>query len=130
MDRINRMVLPQADQNKEVKNNVCTYKCAYHRDTQWWLPGDMPDMAPDSGFDSYSRCTDLEFHPVYEQKIEPRKRGCSLTGISRRSVKCLRREMHHLFHRGTIYFVKIWEGLIRQTCLTRGKALSCQPAQR
>ena len=64
--------------NKEVKNNVCTYKCAYHRDTQWRLPGDMPDMAPDSGFDSYSRCADLEFHPVYGQENELRKRGLNL----------------------------------------------------
>ena len=50
-------------------------KCAYHRDAKWRLPGDMPDMAPDSGLDSYSRCADLEFHPVYGQKIELRKRG-------------------------------------------------------
>ena len=50
-------------------------KCAYHRDTQWRLPGDMPDMASDSGSDSYSRCADLEFHPVYGQENELRKRG-------------------------------------------------------
>jgi hypothetical protein len=55
---------------------VRSNKCTYHRDTEWRLPGDMPDMASDSGFANYSRCTDLEFHPVYYgQEIEPRKRG-------------------------------------------------------
>ena len=75
MDRINRMVPPQADQNKEVKSNVCTYKCAYHRDTEWRLPGDMSGLTSDSGLANYSRCADLEFHPVYGPEIELRKRG-------------------------------------------------------
>jgi hypothetical protein len=35
----------------------------------------MSDMAPDSGLANYSRCTDLEFHPVYGQENELRKRG-------------------------------------------------------
>ena len=50
-------------------------KCAYHRHTKCWLPGDMPGLAPDNRLANYKRCPDLEFHPVYGQEIELRKGG-------------------------------------------------------
>ena len=60
------------------ESNVRSNKCAYHRDAQWRLPGDMPDMASDNRLANYSRCTDLEFHTVYGQENEIRKRGLNL----------------------------------------------------
>lgn len=89
--------------NKEVKDDVRTYKCAYHRNTQWRLPGDMPDMASDSGFADYSRCTDLEFHPVYGQENNLRKRGGSLRVISRRLAgKNLERNLQKVKNMGSL----------------------------
>ena len=54
---------------------MCTYKCAYHRDTELRLPGDMPYLAPDNRLANCNRCTGLEFHSVYGQKNDLRKRG-------------------------------------------------------
>ena len=84
---------------------MCTYKCTYHRDTKWRLPGDMPGLAPDSGLVSHSRCTDLEFHSVYGQKNEFKKRGRSLRGISRRLAgKNLERNLQKVKNMGSLAY--------------------------
>ena len=80
-------------------------KCPYHRHTQWRLPGDMPDMATDNRLANYSRCTDLEFHPVYGQENDLRKRGRSLRDISRRLAgKNLERNLQKVKNMGSLAY--------------------------